>query len=333
MDGEGFDPEWLRAEPLEVRPRGGGERFKPAHPARPSKTLKRLFQDAGIAEFERGRLPLLWRDGELIFVAGLGADVRFTDRDGERIAIEWEPDASLLEGNSVKWFDHVRSAPAPIIARRDSLDPHNNNQHGVNRSQIRRHFGRLDRAHQNVAHRVAKWHAPATRLVVVVSAMSGETDRLIDLAKEMQRAPGPARAGYGGFDRRTGHGRAAGDGVAGDGGLKAESYTGWQVTSRPIAPSPRRASESIDENKIREDLDSGTIVIVAGFQGVDERGNITTLGRGGSDTSAVAIAAAMKADECLIYTDVDGVYTTDPRIVSRSAADATITFEEMLEMA
>ena len=98
VNGEGFDPEWMRAEPLEVRPRGGGERFKP-HPARPSKTLKRLFQDAGIAEFERGRLPLLWRGGELIFVAGLGADVRFTDRDGERIAIEWEPDASLLEGN------------------------------------------------------------------------------------------------------------------------------------------------------------------------------------------------------------------------------------------
>ena len=96
VNGEGFDPEWLRAEPLEVRPRGGGERFKP-HPARPSKTLKRLFQDAGIAEFERGRLPLLWRDGELIFVASLGGDVRFTDRNGERIVIEWEPDASLIE--------------------------------------------------------------------------------------------------------------------------------------------------------------------------------------------------------------------------------------------
>ena len=99
VDGEGFDPAWLRAEPLEVRPRGGGERFKP-HPSRPSKTLKRLFQDAGIAEFERGRLPLLWRNGELIFVAGLGADVRFTDRDGDRVAIEWEPDASLLERDS-----------------------------------------------------------------------------------------------------------------------------------------------------------------------------------------------------------------------------------------
>ena len=99
VSGEGFDPDWLRAEPLEVRPRGGGERFKP-HPTRPSKTLKRLFQDAGIAEFERGRLPLLWRDGELIYVAGLGADVRFTDRNGERIVIEWEPDASLLERDS-----------------------------------------------------------------------------------------------------------------------------------------------------------------------------------------------------------------------------------------
>ena len=99
VSGEGFDPTWLRAKPLEVRPRGGGERFKP-HPARPSRTLKRLFQDAGIAEFERGRLPLLWRDGELIFVAGLGADVRFTDRDGERIVIEWEPDAALIERDS-----------------------------------------------------------------------------------------------------------------------------------------------------------------------------------------------------------------------------------------
>ena len=96
VEGVGFDPAWLRAEPLEIRPRGGGERFKP-NAARPSKTLKRLFQDASIAEFERGRLPLLWRAGELIFVAGLGADVRFTDRDGERIVIDWDPDASLIE--------------------------------------------------------------------------------------------------------------------------------------------------------------------------------------------------------------------------------------------
>jgi len=95
-DAEGFDPVWLRAKPLEVRPRAGGERFKP-RAARPSRTLKRLYQDAGIAEFERGRLPLVWRDDELIFVAGLGADVRMTDRDGERIAIEWRPDASLLD--------------------------------------------------------------------------------------------------------------------------------------------------------------------------------------------------------------------------------------------
>ncbi len=99
VNGEGFDPGWLRAMPLEVRPRGGGERFKP-HAARPSKTLKRLFQDAGVAEFERGRLPLLWRDGQLIYVARLGADVRFTEHDGERIVIEWEPDASLIDNDS-----------------------------------------------------------------------------------------------------------------------------------------------------------------------------------------------------------------------------------------
>jgi tRNA(Ile)-lysidine synthase len=96
VSGEGFDPAWLRACPLELRPRGGGERFKP-HPSRPSRTLKRLFQDAGIPEFARARLPLLWRQGQLIFVGGLGADVRFTDRNGERIVIEWEPDASLIE--------------------------------------------------------------------------------------------------------------------------------------------------------------------------------------------------------------------------------------------
>ena len=96
VDAEGFDPAWLREVVLEVRPRGGGERFKP-HPTRPSRTLKRLFQDAGIPEFERGRLPLVWRKGELIYVAGLGADVRMTDRDGERIAIEWQPDAGLID--------------------------------------------------------------------------------------------------------------------------------------------------------------------------------------------------------------------------------------------
>ena len=98
VGAEGFDPAWLREAVLEVRPRGGGERFKP-HPSRPSKTLKRLFQDAGIAEFERGRLPLLWRKGELIYVAGLGADVRMTDRDGERIVIDWQPDAGLIDRN------------------------------------------------------------------------------------------------------------------------------------------------------------------------------------------------------------------------------------------
>jgi tRNA(Ile)-lysidine synthase len=96
VDAEGFDPAWLRASPLEVRPRGGGERFKP-HPTRPSRTLKRLFQDAGIPEFERGRLPLVWRKTELIYVGGLGADVRLTDRDGERIVIDWQPDAGLIE--------------------------------------------------------------------------------------------------------------------------------------------------------------------------------------------------------------------------------------------
>jgi len=98
--GEGFDPHWLAAEPLEVRPRAGGERFKP-QAGRPSRTLKRLFQDAGIAEFERARLPLVWRDEQLIFVGGLGADVRLTDTDGERVAIEWRADASLIDSSAI----------------------------------------------------------------------------------------------------------------------------------------------------------------------------------------------------------------------------------------
>ena len=184
----------------------------------------------------------------------------------------------------------------------------------------------------NVANRLEKWHRAGHKLVVVVSAMSGETDRLINLAKKVQPNP-DARE----LDVVASTGEQVTVGLLAmallDRGLKAKSYTGAQVHVLTDSAFNKARILNIDEKKIREDLDSGTIVVVAGFQGVDERGNITTLGRGGTDTSAVALAAALKADECLIYTDVDGVYTTDPRIVPEARRMPRITFEEMLEMA
>ena len=191
--------------------------------------------------------------------------------------------------------------------------------------------GSVDRI-ANVAHRLEKWHAAGHQLVVVVSAMSGETDRLIDLAKKVQPIP-DARE----LDVVASTGEQVTVGLIAmallERGLKAKSYTGAQVHVLTDSSFNKARILSIDEKKIRADLESGTIVVVAGFQGVDEHGNITTLGRGGTDTSAVALAAALKAQECLIYTDVDGVYTTDPRIVPEARRMSRITFEEMLEMA
>ena len=191
--------------------------------------------------------------------------------------------------------------------------------------------GSVDRI-ANVAHRLEKWHSAGHQLVVVVSAMSGETDRLIDLAKKVQQIP-DARE----LDVVASTGEQVTVGLIAmallERGLKAKSYTGAQVHVLTDSSFNKARILSIDEKKIRADLESGTIVVVAGFQGVDEHGNITTLGRGGTDTSAVALAAALKAQECLIYTDVDGVYTTDPRIVPEARRMPRITFEEMLEMA
>ena len=184
----------------------------------------------------------------------------------------------------------------------------------------------------NVAQRLKKWQRAGHQLVVVVSAMSGETDRLINLAKRVQPNPSARE-----LDVVASTGEQVTVGLLAmallDQGLQAKSYTGAQVHVLTDSAFNKARILNIDEKKIRADLDSGTIVVVAGFQGVDEHGNITTLGRGGTDTSAVALAAALKADECLIYTDVDGVYTTDPRIVPEARRMARITFEEMLEMA
>jgi aspartate kinase len=185
---------------------------------------------------------------------------------------------------------------------------------------------------RNVARRIAYHHRQGHQLVVVVSAMAGETNRLLALANELSPAPSPRE-----LDVVAATGEQVTIGLLAitlDAmGLKAKSYTGGQVRLLTDSAFTKARILAIDEERMRADLAAGTIVIVAGFQGVDAEGNITTLGRGGSDTSGVALAAALRADECQIYTDVDGVYTTDPRIVPEARRLDTVTFEEMLEMA
>ncbi|HEX9449922.1 MAG TPA: aspartate kinase [Burkholderiales bacterium] len=185
---------------------------------------------------------------------------------------------------------------------------------------------------KNVAKRVAKWKTAGYDVVVVVSAMSGETNRLIALAKEIQAHPDPRE-----LDVVAATGEQVTIGLLAmalmELGVKARSYTGTQVRVLTDGAHNKARILEIDESNIRRDLKDGYVAVVAGFQGVDRSGNVTTLGRGGSDTSGVAFAAALKAEECQIYTDVDGVYTTDPRIVPEAQRLKTITFEEMLEMA
>ena len=183
-----------------------------------------------------------------------------------------------------------------------------------------------------VAEKVKKARDAGDQIVVVVSAMSGETNRLVALAKEMQSQP---------TDRELDVLLSTGEQVTiallsmalHHLGCDARSYTGTQVRILTDSAHTKARIREIDEANMRADLDAGRVVVVAGFQGVDENGNITTLGRGGSDTTGVALAAALKADECHIYTDVDGVYTTDPRVVPKARRLDSITFEEMLEMA
>ena len=185
---------------------------------------------------------------------------------------------------------------------------------------------------RNVARRVKKFREQGHQVVVVVSAMSGETNRLIALAREIQGQPDPRE-----LDVVISTGEQVTIGLMSMAlmaeGMKAKSYTGAQVKILTDSAYTKARIVSIDEQEIRTDLANGYVVVVAGFQGVDKEGNITTLGRGGSDTTGVAIAAALRADECQIYTDVDGVYTTDPRVVPEARRLKTITFEEMLELA
>ena len=184
----------------------------------------------------------------------------------------------------------------------------------------------------NVARRIAKWHRAGHQMVVVPSAMSGETNRLLGLAKAITDRPDPRE-----LDQIAATGEQVSVGLLTlalhEQGIKAKSYAGWQVPIRTDSAHTKARIESIDDLRVRSDLEAGHVVVITGFQGMDETGSITTLGRGGSDTSAVAVAAALGAEECLIYTDVDGVYTTDPRIVPEARRLERITFEEMLEMA
>ena len=189
---------------------------------------------------------------------------------------------------------------------------------------------------RNVAKRVAKWARAGHQMVVVPSAMSGETNRLLGLAKELspeRSSPELMRE----LDAIAATGEQVSVGLLAIAlqaeGVQSVSYAGWQVPIKTDSAYTKARIQSIDDQRVRADLAAGKVVVITGFQGVDELGNITTLGRGGSDTSAVAVAAALKADECLIYTDVDGVYTTDPRIVPEARRLSTISFEEMLEMA
>jgi aspartate kinase len=185
---------------------------------------------------------------------------------------------------------------------------------------------------KNVAARVAKFLTQGHQLVVVVSAISGETNRLLALAKEVQAEPDPRE-----LDVVLATGEQVTIGLLCmallERGVKARSYNGAQVRILTDGAHTKARILKIDDERMRADLAAGTVVVVAGFQGVDADGNVTTLGRGGSDTTGVALAAALKADECQIYTDVDGVYTTDPRIVPEARRLKSVTFEEMLEMA
>ena len=191
--------------------------------------------------------------------------------------------------------------------------------------------GSVERIEQ-VADKVKKFREAGNDLVIVLSAMSGETNRLIALAKQISDQPLPRE-----LDVIVSTGEQVTIGLLAMAlnkrGVPAVSYTGSQVRILTDSSHTKARILHIDDQKIRADLKAGRVVVVAGFQGVDEQGNITTLGRGGSDTTGVALAAALKADECQIYTDVDGVYTTDPRVVAQAQRLEKITFEEMLEMA
>ncbi|MFZ1364221.1 MAG: aspartate kinase [Brachymonas denitrificans] len=196
-------------------------------------------------------------------------------------------------------------------------------------------MGSTDRI-RNVAKRVAKWARAGHQVVVVPSAMSGETNRLLGLARELSPEKSTKEV-LRELDMIASTGEQVSVGLLSlalqSEGQPAISFTGWQVPVKTNDSYTKARIDSIDDQHVKAELNAGKVVIITGFQGIDEHNNVTTLGRGGSDTSAVAVAAALGADECLIFTDVDGVYTTDPRIVPEARRLGSVSFEEMLEMA
>ena len=178
---------------------------------------------------------------------------------------------------------------------------------------------------KSVAEKVAKYKNQGHDIIVVVSAMSGETNKLVSLTEEMMAQPEPRE-----YDMVVSSGEQVTSGLTAlaliNLGIKAKSYAGHQIKILTDESYTKARILNIENEKINADLKQGYVVVVAGFQGVDQHGNMTTLGRGGSDTTAVAIAAALKADECQIYTDVDGIYTTDPRVVPEARKLKSITF-------
>ena len=196
-------------------------------------------------------------------------------------------------------------------------------------------MGSTDRI-RNVAKRVAKWARAGHQVVVVPSAMSGETNRLLGLARELSPEKSTKEV-LRELDMIASTGEQVSVGLLSlalqSEGQPAISFTGWQVPVKTNDSYTKARIDSIDDQRVKAELNAGKVVIITGFQGIDEHNNVTTLGRGGSDTSAVAVAAALGADECLIFTDVDGVYTTDPRIVPEARRLGSVSFEEMLEMA
>ncbi|MFM2323215.1 MAG: hypothetical protein RL244_94 [Pseudomonadota bacterium] len=196
-------------------------------------------------------------------------------------------------------------------------------------------MGSTDRI-RNVAKRVAKWARAGHQVVVVPSAMSGETNRLLGLARELSPEKSTKEV-LRELDMIASTGEQVSVGLLSlalqSEGQPAISFTGWQVPVKTNDSYTKARIDSIDDQRVKAELNAGKVVIITGFQGIDEHNNVTTLGRGGSDTSAVAVAAALGADECLIFTDVDGVYTTDPRIVPEARRLGSVSFEEMMEMA
>ena len=306
-----------------------GWRTVPAPPSAAAAQPEEAVPGGGRAGLA-ARGPLVYGGGQLVFVPGLGIDARVWPHPGSRCS------AALAAGQAA-WVSppqRGRLKCAVCVRSPRPRDPTIHFMALIVHKYGGTSMGSTERI-RNVAKRVAKWARAGHQMVVVPSAMSGETNRLLGPGQGTVARPTSLRLRE--LDMIAATGEQVSVGLLALAlqaeGMEAVSYAGWQVPIRTDSAYTKARIERIDDARVRADLAAGKVVVITGFQGVDEDGNITTLGRGGSDTSAVAVAAALEADECLIYTDVDGVYTTDPRIVPEARRLHTISFEEMLEMA